>query len=109
MGEIIFVVDFKVLHIERVFNAKSHICVISGHPFLATSNALINCKNGMMKLPFGNMTLDLNIFNLQRQPDGFDNLYHSTLSWVDDFSYDELEFENVDEFAIENESFLMDD
>ena len=28
---------------------------------------------------------------------------------MDDFSYDELEFQHVDEFVIENESFLMDD
>jgi len=42
----------------------SPIRVILGRPFLPTSNALINCRNGMMKLSFGNMTLDLNIFNL---------------------------------------------
>ncbi|XP_073317252.1 uncharacterized protein [Primulina huaijiensis] len=35
-----------------------------GRPFLATSNALINCRNGIMKLSFGNMTLELNVFNL---------------------------------------------
>jgi len=28
---------------------------------------------------------------------------------VDDFSYDELEFEHVDECAVEYESFLVDD
>jgi len=28
---------------------------------------------------------------------------------MDDFSYDELEFEHVDEFAVEYESFLVDD
>ncbi|XP_020269345.1 uncharacterized protein LOC109844641 [Asparagus officinalis] len=39
-----------------------------GRPFLATSNALINCRTGQMKLSFGNMTVDLNIFNLGRQP-----------------------------------------
>jgi len=46
--------------------------VILGHPFLATSNALINCKNGLMKLSFGNMTLKMNIFNICKQP-GDDN------------------------------------
>ncbi|XP_073129138.1 uncharacterized protein, partial [Henckelia pumila] len=39
-----------------------------GGPFLATSNALINCRNGIMKLSFGNMTLELNVFNLCKQP-----------------------------------------
>ncbi|XP_073137227.1 uncharacterized protein [Henckelia pumila] len=42
--------------------------VILGRPFLATSNALINCRNGIMKLSFENMTLELNVFNLCKQP-----------------------------------------
>ncbi|XP_073133296.1 uncharacterized protein [Henckelia pumila] len=46
----------------------NEIPVILGRPFLATSNALINCRNGIMKLSFGNMTLELNVFNLCKQP-----------------------------------------
>ncbi|XP_035543032.1 uncharacterized protein LOC108999111 [Juglans regia] len=42
--------------------------VILGRPFLATSNALINCRSGILKLTFGNMTLELNVFNTCRQP-----------------------------------------
>ena len=42
--------------------------IILGRPFLATSNALINCRNGLMKLFFGNMTLEMNIFNICKQP-----------------------------------------
>jgi len=42
--------------------------MILGRPFLATSNALINCHSGLMKLMFRNMTVDLDIFNLERQP-----------------------------------------
>ncbi|RVW66463.1 hypothetical protein CK203_065766 [Vitis vinifera] len=38
--------------------------IILGRPFLATSNAIINCRNGVMQLTFGNMTLELNIFHL---------------------------------------------
>ena len=41
--------------------------MILGCPFLATSNALINCRNGVLKLSFGNMTLKLNIFNTCKQ------------------------------------------
>ena len=37
-------------------------------PLLATSNSLINCRNGIIKLSFGNMTLDLNIFNNSKEP-----------------------------------------
>ena len=38
--------------------------IILGRPFLATTNAIINCRNGVMQLTFGNMTLELNIFHL---------------------------------------------
>ena len=36
--------------------------IILGRPFLATSNAITNYRNGVMQLTFGNMTLELNIF-----------------------------------------------
>ncbi|XP_024033507.1 uncharacterized protein LOC112095634 [Citrus clementina] len=39
-----------------------------GRPFLGTTNALINCKNELMNLSFGNMTLELNVFNMCKQP-----------------------------------------
>uniref|UniRef100_A0A2N9IFV1 Aspartic peptidase DDI1-type domain-containing protein n=1 Tax=Fagus sylvatica TaxID=28930 RepID=A0A2N9IFV1_FAGSY len=35
--------------------------------FLATTNALINCRNGRMKITFGSMTVKLNIFNVNPQ------------------------------------------
>ncbi|RVW19567.1 Retrovirus-related Pol polyprotein from transposon 17.6 [Vitis vinifera] len=37
---------------------------LANRPFLATSNVIINCRNGVMQLTFGNMTLELNIFHL---------------------------------------------
>ena len=48
---------------KQVSNANSQISMILGRPFLATSNALINCRSGVLKLSFGNMTLEHNIFN----------------------------------------------
>ncbi|KAL6326337.1 hypothetical protein AAG906_007842 [Vitis piasezkii] len=36
-------------------------------PFLTTSNAIINCRNGLMQLTFGNMTLELNIFYISKK------------------------------------------
>ena len=41
--------------------------IIIGRPFLATSNAFINCRNGVRHLTFGNMTLELNIFHLSKK------------------------------------------
>ena len=57
-------VDFVVLDTELVAEGTNHIPIILGRPFLATSNAIINFRNGAMKLTFGNMTLELNIFYL---------------------------------------------
>jgi len=64
-------VDFIILDTQPV-DACNSIPVILGRPFLATSNALINCRNGVMKLSFGNMTLEMNVFNICKQP-GDDN------------------------------------
>jgi hypothetical protein len=55
-------VDFIVLDTEPVLNVEIQIPVILWRPFLATTNALINCRTGVTKLSFGNMTVELNIF-----------------------------------------------
>ena len=57
-------VDFVVLDTEPVVEGTNQVPIILGRPFLATSNAIINCRNGVMQLTFGNMTLELNIFHL---------------------------------------------
>ena len=41
--------------------------IILGRPFLATSNAIINCRNGVMQLTLWNMTLELHIFHLSKK------------------------------------------
>jgi len=66
VGEFIYPVDFIVIETEKVSNLASQVPVILGHSFLATANPLINYRNGMMKLSFGNMTVELNTFNMQR-------------------------------------------
>ena len=47
-----FPVDFIVLDTYPVVNTNAQIPVILGRPFLTTSNALINCRNGLLKLSF---------------------------------------------------------
>ena len=71
VNKFIYPIDFVVLDTQPV-EACNSIPVILGRPFLATYNALINCRNGPMKLSFGNMTLEMNIFNIYKQP-GDDN------------------------------------
>ncbi|KAL5546440.1 hypothetical protein UlMin_006127 [Ulmus minor] len=40
----------------------------------ATSNAIINCRNGVLKLSFGNMTVELNVFNVAHKGVEIDDL-----------------------------------
>ena len=57
VGEFIYPVDFVVIETEKVSNLASQVPMILGRPFLATANALINCRNDMMRLSFSNMTV----------------------------------------------------
>ena len=60
-------VDFVVLDTEPIANGPNHVPIILGRPFLATANAIIIFRNGVMQLTFGNMTLELNIFHLNNK------------------------------------------
>ena len=60
-------VDFVVLDTEPIASGPNHVPIILGRPFLATANAIINCRNGVMQLTLGNMTLELNIFHLSNK------------------------------------------
>ena len=60
-------VDFVVLDTEPIASEPNHVPIILGRPFLATANAIINFRNGVMQLTFGNMTLELNIFHLNNK------------------------------------------
>ena len=59
--------DFVVLDTKPVVAGANYLPIISGRPFLATSNAIIKCQNRVMQLTFGNMTLELNIFHLRKK------------------------------------------
>ncbi|XP_062102860.1 uncharacterized protein LOC133813692 [Humulus lupulus] len=72
-------VDFLILDTQSVVNMESKIPIILGRPFLATANALINCRNGLMKISFGNMTLEVNIFHVAKQPHDDDECYQTFL------------------------------
>ena len=67
VDKLYYPVDFIVLDTEPIANGPNHVPIILGRPFLATANAIINCRNGVMQLTFGNMTLELNIFHLSNK------------------------------------------
>ena len=60
-------VDFVVLDTEPAAAGANYVPINLGRPFVATSNAIINCRNSVMQLTFGNMTLELNIFHLSNK------------------------------------------
>jgi len=88
VDKFIYPVDFIVLDTQPV-EACNSFPVILRRPFLATSNALINCRNGLMKLSFGNMTLEMNIFNICKQS-GDDN-YLQEVDSIEELVYDQIE------------------
>ena len=59
-----YLIDFVVLGIKQSTRGINNVSTILGRPFLAISNALINCRNGLMHLTFGNVTMEINVFNL---------------------------------------------
>ena len=75
-------VDFVVLDTEPSSSEPNHVPIILGRPFLATANAIINCRNGIMQLTFGDMTLELNIFHLKDNPKLLETENHSTYEVV---------------------------
>ena len=60
-------VYFVVLDTEPMAESTHQVPMILGRPFLATANATINYRNGILQLTFGNMTLELNIFLLSNR------------------------------------------
>ena len=94
-----FPVNFVVLDTQPVVNQGTQFPVILGRPFLATANAIIHCRGGggwrgLMTLSSGNMTVNLNIFNVIKEiGDDEDvcevNMIESVVqNYVDYVSYD---------------------
>jgi hypothetical protein len=78
-----------------VHDVVNQILVILGRPFLATANALINCRTGVMKISFENMTVELNIFNINSQPLEYDETCPMCFieEITDDFDLEDPEIE----------------
>jgi len=87
VDKFIYLVDFIVLDTQPV-EACNSIPIILGRLFLTTSNALINCRNGLIKLSFENMTLEMNIFNICKQPVDDNDLQEVDL--IEELVYDQF-------------------
>ena len=90
-----FPMDFVVLDIQSVVNKGTQFPVILGRPFLATANAIIHCRGGLMTLSFGNMTVNLNIFNVIKGMGDEEDVYEVNMvdsvvqKYLDNVSYDD--------------------
>ena len=74
-----YLVDFIVLDTELAVNVEIQVPIILRHPFLATANTLINCRIEVMKISFGNMTMELNIFDISKQPFEYEEVRNTCL------------------------------
>ena len=90
-----FPVDFVVLDTQSVVNQGTQFPVILGRPFLATANAIIHCRGGLMTLSFGNMTVNLNIFSVINEMGDEEDVCEVSMidsmvhQYVDHVSYDD--------------------
>ena len=77
VDEFYFPADFVVLDTEPVINLNNHSSLNLGRLFLTTVDAIIRCRNGVMTLSFGNMTVELNVFHTSFQPRKWMNMSRS--------------------------------
>jgi hypothetical protein len=59
------------------------------------ANAQINCRSGVMKIYFGNMTVEMNIFQIRKQPLDYDQMNQVCL-------IEEIMDEVIEESSIED-------
>ncbi|XP_058192106.1 uncharacterized protein LOC131309500 [Rhododendron vialii] len=67
VDQFVYPVDFVVLDTCPTSSSPLSTPVILGRPFLATSDAVINCRNGLLNMSFGNMKMAVNMFNVGSQ------------------------------------------
>ncbi|CAN6454711.1 unnamed protein product [Victoria cruziana] len=80
--DLIFPVDFIILDMEGV-DAEHQTPIILGRPFLATANACINCRMGVLEISFAGQRFRMNIFQAAMGPAG-DHCISFTEADVDD-------------------------
>lgn len=60
----VFLIDFCILEIKTTLDHFKNISIILSRSFLATSIALVNYRNEVIKLLFSNMAMQYNIFDV---------------------------------------------
>jgi len=101
---------FIVLETQPVSNLRAHTPVILERPFLTTANAIINFRNDFIRLTFGDMTREVNVFNLRKQPrDVEDQTFEvNIIENLTSEHREELELETDCDFELGSEDFNLD-
>ena len=81
VGQFIYPMDFVILDTNSTDSCVSSTPVILGRPFLATVDAVINCRNGLLNMTFNNMKMEVNVFNIGSQMGDDENV--NEVSFVD--------------------------
>ncbi|KAL5573652.1 hypothetical protein UlMin_023249 [Ulmus minor] len=98
-------VDFIVIETQSRVDLDSKVPIILGRPFLATANANINCRNDLMNLTFGNMTLEVNIFHVGGTPQ-VEEVSNCEVPTLVDTLEKEEEFEQLHEKSFDSFSIV---
>lgn len=67
VDQFVYPVDFVVLDTCPVPAAQASVPIILGHPFLATADVVIHCRDGLLNMSFGNMKMQVNMFHIGSQ------------------------------------------
>ena len=89
------------MEIEPNVNECKQILVILDQQFFATVNTLINYRNRVMNLSFGNVTLELNMFNMCKWPhhqEDYDN-ENEEIDIIEPIIEDHIQDENFTNFV----------
>jgi hypothetical protein len=90
-------VDFIVIDTELPINVEIQVPIILGCPFFAMASALINCRSRVMKISFENMTMELNILDINRQPFKYEKVRSACV-------IEEIMEETINELSIDDPS-----
>lgn len=75
----VYPVDLVVLDTYPITTTHAQTPIILGRLFLATSDAVIHCRNGLLNMSFSNMTMELNVFNIGNQMGDDDDIHKVSL------------------------------
>ena len=61
VSEFVYPIDFIVLDMDQGCDSRHQTPVLLGRPFLATADAVIKCRTGMLKLRFRNLKTEMKV------------------------------------------------